>query len=150
MWLFGYYIVKYNVDINKFDKNPHLPGAFIMIMIGRMILRVYPIVVLSTVVARFSILIFIVFWYSFTSFEGRVQRVLYRFSTYSFGVYIFHELLLTFFRKIIIRILGVDLHILIIEGLFLPLIVFSLAILFSYSLKRVFPYIYSVLTGARI
>lgn len=149
MWCLGYYVVKYKVDINKFDKNIFVLIIFILLSTTKLILKDYN---LPAMVLRITNLTAIVFWYSWFSYfvNGPVQKMFMKFSTFNFGIYIFHEMNLTFSKKLIAKLFGNPLWLLICEYIFLPWIIVSLVIVLCVILKKFTPKLFSILTGARV
>ena len=124
MWCFGYFIVKWRIDINRFDDNKWVPIIYIGTIAICLMLKDFNIAVLSTALERFRLAVSIVFWYSrFTkNLNGTIQRLFQKYSKYSFGIYIFHYTPIVFAMKIIAKIFGSHIYIQILEYIFLPLI----------------------------
>lgn len=152
MWCFGYFIVKYRIDINKFDDKKWIPAIYAATIMITLLCRDLNIVVVSTVLQRFRLVIGILFWYScFTkNLDGTIQRLFRKYSKYNFGIYIFHYNVLHFAMKGIAKVLGTSIYVLVFEYLFLPLIVIIYAVTVCIVLKKVSPKAFSLVTGARV
>lgn len=152
MWCLGYFCVKFNWNLNKFDRSKPFFVAFVFLFVLRMITMDKDLGLASLLLYRISILVNLIFWYSwFTSnINGRIQRMFLDLSIYSFGIFIFHELSLTFGMKIIAKIIGMDYRIQILEYLFLPSIIIAVVIGFCKIFRKVVPSLYSLLVGDRV
>lgn len=152
MWCFGYLIVKYRVNINKFDDNKWIPITYIVTIFICLILRDVNIIILSTALQRFFYMISIIFWYScFTkNLNGTLQRLFLRYSVYNFGIYIFHENTLTIAIRIIAAVLGTSIYVQIFELVFLPLIIAAFIIVLCIVFKKAAPKVFSIMIGARV
>lgn len=102
MWCFGYFVVKYKVNINKLDGNKIIFILFFAFLIVRIAIMGITIPVLKVVLSRCSLVINIIFWYSWfsKSIGGTIKQLFIRFSCYNFAIYLFHEMNLTLFKKI--------------------------------------------------
>lgn len=152
MWCFGYFVVKFKWDINKFDRNNAILISFIFLLIIRVALMNVDIPILSTLISRVSLLINLMFWYSWFSknINGKIQKLFLKLSGYNFGIYLFHEMNLTFAKKLIAKILGTSLIVQFFQCMLLPSIIVMLVVILCIVLKKVFPRFFSVLTGSRV
>ena len=105
-WGFGYLIVKKNVSISSID---HIrPKVFLFIYVVLIILDVATRnSFLNLIVHRFNIIVGILFWFScMTKFKTtNINRVLLWFSSFSFSIYLFHEMNLTILKNKMKRLL---------------------------------------------
>lgn len=150
MWCFGYYFVKNKWDLKKFENNKVLLLLFIVSVIYRIATKNTSIP--GVMSYRLCIIIALLFWYAWFSkkLDGKIQEVFLKFSPFNFGVYIFHEMNLTFCQKLIAKLFGSNTTILVLEHFFLPLAIVILVILFCNIFKKIMPKLYSVLIGARV
>lgn len=93
----------------------------------------------------------ILIWYLYDFFAADLDRLqwLRRFSTYSVGVFLFHEPLLTILKKGLVRIGGGGDFSLLLSFLISPVLAFLGALWFSVYLARWFPAVYRLFTGNR-
>ena len=152
MWCFGYLIVKCQVNINKFDGNRWIPIIYIGTMVICLILRDIEISVISTVISRLGIAIGIIFWYScFTNnLNGTIQKLFQKYSKYNYGIYIFHYFPIIFATKLVTKVFGTHIYVLVLDYIFLPPIIIVFSIIVCIVLKKLAPKTFSLLTGARI
>lgn len=153
-WCLGYYIVKYNVDINKLDNNKIVYISFVVISLIDISLYVLGIELPKHVVNIFDIIkttISIVFWYScFSFFVGKqLQKSLLKYSKYSFPVYCFHGLILGFSQKLVLKVFPSIPIVLMISYIILPIIVIYCILIISEILKEYFNKAYSIMFGGR-
>lgn len=153
MWCLGYFVVKFKWNINKFDRNKGIFVAFIILLIIRIALMGIGMpIVLRTLISRIGIALSLVFWYSCFSknINGKIQKLFLSLSGFNFGIYLFHEMNLTFAKKLIAKIFGVNFIIQFFQYIFLPFIIVALVIILCIVLKRFFPRLFAVLTGSRV
>lgn len=100
-WCFGYYLIKYQININKFDKNKIIFFLFIIFLLINTALKDFSFPIISIIINRFSLILNIIFWYSYFSYaiEYPMQKLLLFYSNYNFCIYIFHENTLTLIKK---------------------------------------------------
>lgn len=151
MWCLGYFLIKYKVNLNKFDNSRLVPCIYVLTLILSLIFKDTNIAMINLFLSRFRLSISLIFWYSFFSnnYRGIIQRTLLRYAQYSFGIYLFHENFLTFFVKLISKIVEMDLSVLLLEYLLLPCFVVVLVIVFCRCFKKLIPSIFTLLTGER-
>ena len=149
-WGFGYLIVKKNVSISSID---HIrPKVFLFIYIVLIILDVATRnSFLNLIVHRFNIIVGILFWFScMTKFKTtNINRVLLWFSSFSFSIYLFHEMNLTILKKICASLLPSTPIIQAINYIIIPFIIIFCCIILSLIMEKIMPKLYMVLTGNR-
>lgn len=151
-WCFGYYLIKYQIDINKYDKNKVICLLFVIFLIINTVLKDHSHLIMSTIILRCSLVINILFWYSCFSYNinGLLQKSLLMFSKYNFCIYIFHEMNLTFIRKMIAKLLGISFYIQFFQFLLLPIFLIITIVFICSKLEKYLPVVFSILTGNRI
>lgn len=151
-WNFGYYIVKYNIDIDKYENNRYLICIFILTMITRILLiecKLNPM--MNLLISRVGIFIDIVFWYNClpSIVNGKIENVVGFLSKYSFDIYLFHEMFLSFFKKYIVMYAWKGIIFLVVEYIMLPFVIIIFTLGCSIALKALVPSMYRVVTGDR-
>lgn len=107
---------------------------------------------LGAFICRVGILVGIPFWYAcFTNFQSRkVNAVLYKLSTYTFPIFLFHEMHLTILKKAFAKLLPQTPLLQLVQYLVIPIVIFGYCIALSAAMKRYLPRVYAVLTGGRV
>lgn len=151
-WCFGYYLIKYQININKFDKSKIIFLLFIICLIINTALKDFSFPIISVIISRFSLSVNIIFWYSCFSYAINcpLQKLLLSFSNYNFCIYIFHEMNLTFIRKVIAKFFGTSFYIQFFQYLLLPIFLAIIIVFVCIKLEKVLPNTFNVLTGNRI
>lgn len=152
-WCFGYLIVKYKADIDFFDnKQLVIVPLYAIVVITRIVFQGVDLPVLTTMLERFTLIVSIVFWYSYFSkhINGFVQKTFIKFSRFNFGIYLFHEMNLTFSIKLLAKVFGVTIPLSALEYLFLPPIIVALVIILCIVINKLFPKAFAIVTGARV
>lgn len=100
---------------------------------------------------RVSILLGLLFWYSIAVWQTKLKVSMFIdvISSYSFGIYIFHEMNMSIFQKICGKFLPATIGWQILQYLFIPVIILICCLILCFLLKNFLPQIYKVLTGAR-
>lgn len=153
MWCFGYFVVKFNWNINKFDQNKGVFIAFIFLLIIRIALMNIEIpFILKLLISRISLPLNLVFWYSWFSknINGKIQKLFLKLSGFNFGIYLFHEMNLTFAKKLIAKIFGINFVVQFFQYMLLPFVIVALVTILCIILKKFSPKLFSVLTGSRM
>ena len=149
-WVFGCAVCKISFDIAKFDKIPVwlISVVYLLCLIADSF----------TVTLKFGfvfhnvcIVIGMLFWYVCTKIlmQTRIKKILLTVSTYSFGIYIFHEMSLTLFKKVCAKILPDGTIFSLLQYFVIPIIIIVGCIILSMLLKRFVPALYKLLTGSR-
>ena len=97
----------------------------------------------------FTLMGVILFWYLFDLFSGSYQKIFSQAAPYTFGIFLFHEPLLTILKKGIVKMAGPSDISLLISYLFTPVVSFAFALLFSRFIAVKIPGVYSLFTGNR-
>lgn len=99
MWCFGYFFVKNQWNLEKCDNRKVLIPLFLL-SCGY---RIFTMNIAISWVGpyRICIIIALLFWYvCFTkNVNGRIQKLFLKLFSYNFGIYIFHERILSFGKK---------------------------------------------------
>ena len=103
------------------------------------------------IVYRFCLLTGMFFWYTCTTkiLDGKAQKALLFISKYSFCIYLFHEMSLTFVRKVFVKTLSQTVICQLIQYFCPAIIVIAGCILLSWLLDRFAPGIYKTISGGR-
>lgn len=146
-WVLGGVLVKKGVGLEQADRIPLLPlGAAYTAML------LWPILLGgSRFLTRLMILTGVVFWFRVTALirSPRQMDMLGKLTTFSFGVYLFHEFLLTFTRKAAVKLLPLTPVSQLLQYLLIPAAVIALCIAVCVVLRKSFPRLYGLLTGGR-
>lgn len=150
MWCYGYFFVKYKWNFRKIENSKVLVILFIISCVYRVATKELNISWVAPY--RLCIAISLLFWYACFSknVNGKIQKWLLRFSNFNFGIYIFHEMNLTFCKKLITRLFGYSVNVLVLEYLFVPIVIVFFSIVLCNILKCIMPKFYSVLVGSRV
>lgn len=148
MWCFGYYIVKYNCDLNFFDDKKSVPIIFIII--SCLCIREKNSVI-ALPLLRLQMLISLAFWYGCFSRDvnGLLQRNLLKYSEYNFSIYLFHEMFLSFLIKTLAIVLGGWLVPWIVSYFLLPFVICCFSVFMSIFSQKCFPKVFGLIMGPR-
>ena len=152
VWCMGYYIVKYQYSIDMFDNNVIVVIGYVTTTIICLLLKESDYVYIKLIIDRINIIFGIIFWYSFITLRlsDNLKKILNRYSVYSFGIFIFHEMMLTFSIKLITRIFGSGLLIQSVEYILLPFIICFITIVICIVLRKISPGLFNLNMGSRI
>ena len=152
VWCMGYYIVKYQYSIDMFDNNVIVMIGYVTTTIICLLLKESDYIYIKLIIDRINIIFGIIFWYSFITFRlsDNLKKTLNRYSVYSFGIFIFHEMMLTFSIKLITRLFGSGLLIQTVEYILLPFIICFITIVICIVLRKISPGLFNLITGSRI
>lgn len=151
IWCLGYYIVKYNFDINKLDNKKWIIVLYIVLIILNICIFKNMITnnILSLILTRLNYLIGVIFWYSCVSKIFINNKAVLSISKYSFVLYLFHQYGLDFLKKICIKLLPISNTTLLLEYFVLPIIMIVLVIVFANVFGKTMPRLYAIVTGER-
>lgn len=150
-WSLGYYIVKYNIDIERLTNNKKI--LLIMFTIGFCI-KFYAYYLsnsqfyVKSFSDIFSTLSEIAFIYSLINSATNSYLISYLYP-YNFCIYSFHYLPLRFILRFLINYVPSNSILILIEYLIVPTIVIFVIIAICKFLKRRLPKVYSLITGSR-
>lgn len=146
----GYYIVKYNIRVSSVDKIKcyHISIIYIFLLLTELISWKSS---LGVFIHSCSIIVGIVFWFRCTTvLRGkRIKKFMLIISKYTFGIYIFHEKLLTILKAICCKILPQTVLFQLFEYFGIPVIIVICCIVLCILIEKWFPSLYSVLMGKR-
>lgn len=152
MWCFGYYVVKYNLDLDYFDNKKLLISLLTILMFSICLtIKAISFDSFDLQIERLSILVNLIFCYSVITYNlnSSINKLLLKYSEYSFGIYILHEMAIVFTKKVIAKVLGVNIIIQVLQYLLMPIFIIILSIIICMILKKYFSFLYSLLTGYR-
>ena len=148
-WGLGLYITSQNLNLNFFDSflKPLLISWIVLITLSFFsweITYLYPIKRLCTLIGVFSV-------FALTKYINHIGLGLFllKLSPYSMGIYLFHEMNLTFLQKFCLKFLPTHEAFLILEYFILPFFVCTICVFFCKMMKSFFPKTYSFITGGR-
>ena len=150
-WGLGYLIVKKNISISKIDIIK--PWIIIFVYVFGITLDVLTRTsFLNLFVHRFNIIVGIIFWFScMTKYKSEnLNKILVWLSSYSFSIYLFHEVNLTILKKLLSSICPPSAIFMALNYLIIPFIIIFCCLILSMSLKKFFPKLYVTITGNRI
>ena len=149
-WGVGCFIVCNNIKLNMLDqiKKGILYVIYFLAIVGDILTRIYKI---NWSVHNICIIIGIIFWFvCLTDFKAdKWNKVLLFISSYSFSIYLFHELSLSFLQKICARLLPTSATAQLLEYLLIPIFIIIVILIFSSALKKACPRLYGIITGNR-
>lgn len=152
MWCLGYYIVKFKWNLNFFDNKRYIKVIFIVCLLIRTLLKDSEIPIISIMIYRMNLLVNLIFWYSvFTkNINGNIQKIFFNYSRFSFGIYIFHEMALSFSKKVIARLFGNSFNIMLTQYIVLPIIIIIFSVSLCIFMNKYTPKVYALVTGSRL
>lgn len=149
-WVLGCAVCKKQINLLVFDKINGwvLVAVYVMFIVADILTSPYEI---HLVIHNIGILVGMVFWYScMTKFKkSKVKDLFLAISTYSFGVYIFHERTLTLLEKVSFKLLPSEGIFSLIQYFVNPIVIIVGCIVLCMLLKRFVPALYKLLTGSR-
>lgn len=149
-WGLGCFVVCNNIRLNVLDKirKEILYIIYFSAIVGDILTRSYKV---NLPIHNICIIIGIIFWFvCLTDFKtDRWNKILLFISSYSFSIYLFHELSLSLLQKICARLLPTSATAQLLEYLLIPIFIITGVLIFSLALKRVCPRLYGVITGNR-
>lgn len=153
-WCLGYYIVKYNINVEKFDNSKIILLIYLLLTtceVALYVLGYSNIFIMKNLIDNVYFCISVIFWYSIFSvnIKGMIQKVFLKYSKYSFSIYIFHAIFIISLHRIALVILPKNTFVLFLIYILLPLITIIITINVSKFMIRFLPNFYSILTGNR-
>ncbi len=149
-WGIGCYIVLNKIDLKNFDKINKLVicALYVLSIIANVISQN---AVYNLYINRIMVLIGIIFCYVImTNIKNvKLKNVLIYLSTYSFSIYLFHEMSLSIVRKLLTKLLPMTFIFQLVEYLGIPILIFCECLIISIFLEKKFPRLYLIVTGNR-
>lgn len=144
-WGIGCYIVLNKIDLKNFDKINKLVicALYVLGIIANVISQN---AVYNLYINRIMVLIGIIFCYVIMT---NIKNVLIYLSTYSFSIYLFHEMSLSIVRKLLTKLLPMTFIFQLVEYLGIPILIFCECLIISIFLEKKFPRLYLIVTGNR-
>ncbi len=146
-FLIGAGIVRLNLRLSDLDR---IPVSWLSIL--------YVVYIILTInlhknyINYFSILFGIIFWFRISKViydSLKMRKYFLNLSQWTFMIFVFHELTLTSFKKVFLRMLPSETAIMLAEYLLLPILVIVICIWTGKLLKRFLPGFYRLATGNR-
>lgn len=147
-WVLGGVLVKKGISLEEGDR---IPMALWVLAYAFLVLLVMTVGRPYRWLARLTFVTGVFFWFRVTALvhSPRWMDVLGKLSAFSFGIYLFHEFLLTFIRKAAVKLLPLTPVSQLLQYLLIPAAVVVLCIAICMVLKKWFPRLYGLLTGGR-
>ena len=150
-WGIGCYFAYQRKPVSSFDRYRTVAAAAYPVLVAAaFLLRDRP----GTgplAVHRLCVLAGLVFWFAWTTKikNGKVRGRLLSVSKYSFCIFLFHEMNLTFLQKILTRVLPQTPVYAVILYFAVPVVIIFFCILLSYLLEKYIPPLYRLVSGGR-
>lgn len=147
-WALGGVLVKKGICLEEGDR---IPTAVWLLAYAFLVLLVMTVGRPYRWLARLTFLTGVFFWFRVTALvrSSRWMDVLGKLSTFSFGIYLFHEFFLTFAQKVAVKLLPLTPVSRLLQYILIPVAVIALCIALCGFLKKRFPRLYGLLTGGR-
>jgi len=149
-WVLGCVFCKSKFDLSVFEKIPEwlISILYVLFIVGDTLTLDFKA---HLIIHNIGIIIGMLFWYvSATKLrETRFKKAFLVISTYSFGIYIFHERTLTLLEKVWSKLLPVESIFVLIQYFINPTVIIIGCIVLCMLLKRFVPALYKLLTGSR-
>ena len=151
-WGFGCYFVRKGIKLESIDKvnKKYIWIGYIGIILLDFLTTNCEVNVL---VHRFSILAGVIFWFACTTKlkNSKFKNIVLYISSYSFSIYLFHEIILTIIRKIYTKLCQNSLFFGTLKNSILLTAIISVlgCIGLSIVIQKKFPKIYSIIVGNR-
>lgn len=146
----GYIIVKNDIHFSNIDKiNPALLTiSYVLLTVADVLTRDLGF---NYCIKRVAIVVGLAFWFSVATKlnSEKVKNAVLVVSSYSFGIYLFHEKLLTFTKKIIGKLLPNSVVFQTLEYMFIPIIIVAICFVMCVVLNKILPKTYGLVTGNR-
>lgn len=150
-WIFGCCLVRKGIKLNSIDKikKRYISIVYILVVLIEILTLKYSI---NKIIHRITILVGLIFWFACTTNlkNGRFKNIIIFISSYTFSIYLFHEMSLTIMKKIYIKLFEGNLLLQSLEYFIIPCSIISICIIFSIILQKKLPRIYSIITGNRV
>ena len=150
-WGIGCCLARQRIALSSLDKyRPVISVTYLVLVILKILLRnqdgIWPLFV-----TRLCFLTGIAFWFVWaTRIRGeKLHSRLLSLSRYGFCVYLFHEMTLSFLRKVFTRLLPQTLPFAMILYFGIPVVIILYCFALSYLLDRYVPRLYEIVSGGR-
>ena len=149
-WVLGCAFCKCKFNLSVFEKIPEwlISVLYVLFIVVDTLAIDFKI---HSIIHNIGIIIGMLFWYvCATKLKiSKIKKLLLVVSTYSFGIYIFHETTLTLFKKVCVRILPDGNIFSLVQYFVIPMVIIVGCIVLCVLLKRFVPVFYKLLTGSR-
>lgn len=149
-FLLGYYVVKYDLHMKLVDawQGWHLSLTYVLLLLACVVSIYLPV---QYTIRHATILIGIL---GIVRLSGILDRSRYRdqilvFSSYSFSIFLFHEMGLTIAAKLSGQLFPQTAWVQFLEYIGLPVLVILVCMVFCYVLREKLPKVYRLITGER-
>jgi hypothetical protein len=145
----GYYIVKYNMNYKHIDnmKTIDMIIVYIITIITSLFFN-EKIITISSINIIAGILFFIKLSYNFAT-NDKIYKKLAWMEQYAFWVYATHGVVIAAMIKISVKIMPMDNGWLLVHYFLVTVLCISILVFFGIIFKKIFPKLFSVLTGGR-
>ena len=147
----GYYVVKYDLHLSDLDKIPGalIAGLYLLSIVGAYLARAH-FADINAVRGIPNLLGVLFFARCCTKIPaGRFREKLLWLSSFNVTIYLFHERMLTFIKKVLIRLLPACFPTTLALCYLLPVIISTICISIGWFLHKYQPRFYSLITGTR-
>ena len=149
-WVLGCAFCKCKFNLSVFEKIPEwlISVLYVLFIVVDTLAIDFKI---HSIIHNIGIIIGMLFWYvCATKLKiSKIKKLLLVVSTYSFGIYIFHETTLTLFKKVCVRKLPDGNIFSLVQYFVIPMVIIVGCIVLCVLLKRFVPVFYKLLTGSR-
>ena len=149
----GAYLSFYKIDVGKHISLSILAVALLIYFSWCLINTIYPAWSLPQCSILRSLLGAFCIWGAYDHIHQSFPKIchrLYLLSGFTFFVYLFHEPWINVYKKLALRILGVNEISLIVSYVLIPFIMYATCVVIARCIRRSLPRTYSTLTGGRI
>lgn len=148
----GYYVVKYDLHFSHLDRIPGLwiAGAYVLSIAGAYLLRDYADA--YSAIRGIPNLIGVLFFARFMSKLPASPKWKKRFlwvAEYNVAIFLFHERMTTFIKKIALRILPASLPTTLVILYVLPVVITAICVAIGWFMRKYQRRFYNILTGSR-
>lgn len=142
-WCIGCVIVNENISLDCLDnKKILITGSYLLILIMTVMQKD------NMVLKNLAILLGLVFWFvCMTKIVEKIVKI--NILQYTFGIYLFHEMGLTFFKKVLFLLLPHTSLFLLAEYFLLPMVTIVICVFFCFSFNTFSSCCYGIVTGNR-
>ncbi len=149
-WVFGCFIVNKNINLNALDR---IPKSLMWVLYAALIAAdvITRNLFFNNYIHGIAVICGIIFFFvCLTDFkEGKFKSAVLAVSSYSFGIYLFHEQNLSILRKLCTKFLPQTALIQTLEYFLIPAFIIFACIILCMILNKIAPKFYAVLVGNR-
>lgn len=147
----GYYLVKYKVKLSSLRFNTYILTVIYMVTIVFDCITVQ--LVVHPIAGFVSVITGMIWGWNITDKimnSPQISGKLLKISRYCFLIYLLHEMNLSILRKLMVKILPVELYSYLVIYFILPIVIFTLCVICCIFMEKKLPKIYRILNGGRV